>query len=159
MKRRKVISMARRGPKKQTFEERKAAGKVFDAEKIVKPMPGLSKTARAEWKRVAPTLHRLGLLTDIDRTALAGYCESFAMWIDCHKILQKEGYTVTVHQKNRKGEEVGTYYQQRPEVKIADMALGKIRDFCNDFGMNPTSRGKMTLPGEDENSKVVDMLD
>jgi len=39
------------------------------------------------------------------------------------------------------------------------MALSKIRDFCNDFGMNPTSRGKMTLPGENENSKVVDMLD
>ncbi len=151
--------MAKRGPKKQTFEERKANGKVFDSDEIVKPMPGLSSSARAEWKRVAPILHKLGLLTDIDRTALAGYCESFAMWKECQKILQKEGYTVTVHQKNRKGEEVGTYFQKRPEVEIADRALSKIRDFCNDFGMTPSSRGKMTLPGEDEDNSVVAMLD
>jgi len=151
--------MGNRGPKKQTYEEKKAAGKVLVANEIVKPIPGLSNDARTEWKRVAPILYKLGLLTDIDRTALAGYCESYSLWKACHRIMQKEGFTTTVHQKNRNGEEVGTYIQKRPEVEIADKALSKIRDFCNDFGMNPSSRGKMTLPGEEENDKVVDMLD
>ncbi len=41
MKTRKVISWQEEDRKKQTFEERKAAGKVLDAEEIVKPMPGL----------------------------------------------------------------------------------------------------------------------
>ena len=34
----------------------------------------LSPTAKAEWKRLAEALHRIGLLTQADRTALAAYC-------------------------------------------------------------------------------------
>src|SRR3989304_3311411 len=40
----------------------------------------LSPQAKAEWRRLAPELERLGLLTHLDRAAFAAYCQSFAQW-------------------------------------------------------------------------------
>lgn len=34
----------------------------------------LSPEARAEWERITPRLHELGLVAEIDRAALASYC-------------------------------------------------------------------------------------
>jgi len=38
----------------------------------------LSDDAKKEWKRLAPELERLGLLTVLDMAAFAGYCQSYA---------------------------------------------------------------------------------
>ena len=35
----------------------------------------LSPTAKAEWKRLAQSLNAIGLLTQVDRAALAAYCQ------------------------------------------------------------------------------------
>jgi P27 family predicted phage terminase small subunit len=40
----------------------------------------LEADAAAEWARVAPMLHRLGLLTKIDGQALATYCQTWGRW-------------------------------------------------------------------------------
>ena len=37
--------------------------------------PHLSAVARAEWERVAETLHRMRVLTTVDRAALAASCD------------------------------------------------------------------------------------
>src|SRR5215813_4818923 len=42
----------------------------------------LSAEAKAEWERLAPELARLGLLSRIDRGALAGYCEAWSDFVD-----------------------------------------------------------------------------
>ena len=42
------------------------------------PPAHLSDEARAEWRRVAPDLHRAGLLSIIDRTILAAYANPTA---------------------------------------------------------------------------------
>jgi phage terminase small subunit len=40
--------------------------------------PGeLADEAKIEWRRVAQALHRLGLLTRVDRAALAAYCQVY----------------------------------------------------------------------------------
>src|SRR5262249_42754142 len=38
----------------------------------------LDKEARKEWRRAAPELYALGVLTNLDRAALAAYCESWS---------------------------------------------------------------------------------
>ena len=40
--------------------------------------PHLSEPAREEWHRIAGTLHEMGVLTLVDRAALAAYCQSYA---------------------------------------------------------------------------------
>ena len=38
----------------------------------------LLREAKAEWRRVVPELERMGLLTTVDRAALATYCQAWA---------------------------------------------------------------------------------
>ena len=45
----------------------------------------LAPAARAEWRRVARTLHDMGVLTVIDRAALAAYCQSYAKWVEAER--------------------------------------------------------------------------
>jgi len=42
-----------------------------------KPPSFLGQIAKQEWRRVVPELHKLGILTKVDRAALAAYCESY----------------------------------------------------------------------------------
>lgn len=97
----------------------------------------LDPDAKREWKRVAPELERLGLLTQVDMAALAGYCQSYSVWKTCTETLREEGMTYTTD----KG-----YVGQRPEVAIAARALADVRAFCVQFGLTPSARARMTLP-------------
>lgn len=96
----------------------------------------LDKQAKQEWRRIAPLLERLGLLTEIDGAALAGYCQSYARWRQCQEVLAKDGLTFTT----------GTgYVQARPEVAIGNRALIEVRAFCVQFGLTPSARARMQL--------------
>src|SRR3970040_1699024 len=51
----------------------------------------LSPEAKVEWRRLAPELVRRGLLTPLDRAAFAGYCQSYAHWQQCQRVVVREG--------------------------------------------------------------------
>jgi len=104
---------------------------------LLEPPQHLNEVARAEWRRVAPELVRLGLLTDIDHTALEAYCASYARWLQAEAILSKAGLTFTTSEG---------YIQQRPEVIIARNSLQLIKVFCAEFGMTPSARARMVIP-------------
>ena len=48
----------------------------------------LAPVARTEWRRVARALHAMGVLTPIDRAALAAYCQSYAKWVEAEEQAQ-----------------------------------------------------------------------
>src|SRR4051812_31093346 len=60
----------------------------------------LTAGARAEWDRLAPELEANGLLTRVDRAALAGYCVLYARWAEAEEQLKERFVTV-----KRDGEE------------------------------------------------------
>lgn len=96
----------------------------------------LDREAKREWKRIAPALERLGLLTEVDGAALAGYCQSYARWKQCQEVLARDGLTF----------ETGTgYVAARPEVAIGNRALIEVRAFCVQFGLTPSARARMQL--------------
>lgn len=97
----------------------------------------LSAEAKKEWAVIAPELERLGLLTIIDGSALAGYCQSYARWKQAERVLDKDGFT---------RETESGFLQQRPEVSIAQKSLGLVAKFLVEFGMTPSSRARLTLP-------------
>lgn len=47
--------------------------------------------AKKEWKRMAEQLELLGLLTAVDMTAFAGYCQSYARWKVAEEFITKHG--------------------------------------------------------------------
>jgi P27 family predicted phage terminase small subunit len=101
-----------------------------------------------------------GLLTVVDRAALEAYCESYAQWKEAMEALRENGLTFAT--------ETG-YVQQRPEVAIANSAPKAMRAFMGEFGMTPSSRSRVRVPGKGEEadpfaeflaqSKVTEQLD
>ncbi len=113
----------------------------------------LSYQARAEWRRIVPELERLGLLTMVDRAALVGYCEAWARYTKAAKEIQK-GFTYEAIDKNFQMKRI-----KKPEVAICHDALNQIRTFCIEFGLTPSSRGKMNTaikpPEQDPLDKML----
>ena len=93
--------------------------------------------AKREWRRVAPELERLGLLTMVDGAAFAGYCQAYGRWVQAERALKKHGLTT----------ETSTgYLAPRPEVVISRQSLQLVKAFCSEFGLTPSARGRMTVP-------------
>ena len=50
----------------------------------------LSPEAREEWDRVAGELYDLGVLSAVDRAALAAYCQAYGRWVAAERELRRE---------------------------------------------------------------------
>ena len=94
----------------------------------------LPEAAKREWRRVAAELHTLGLLTRLDRAALAGYCEAWAQWLDAVAAVQRSGTIV----KAPSG-----YPIQNPHLAIANAAFARLRAMLVEFGMSPAARSRV----------------
>lgn len=101
----------------------------------------LESEAKREWRRVAPELERLGLLSHLDQQALAQYCQAYARWRAAEEVLSREG--LTYEYTNKAG---AVNILARPEVGISNAAQKIMRAICVEFGMTPSSRGRLVLP-------------
>ena len=50
--------------------------------------------ALAEWRRVTPLLADVGLITNLDRAVVAGYCMAWSRWLECERQLKVTGLIV-----------------------------------------------------------------
>jgi P27 family predicted phage terminase small subunit len=112
----------------------------------------LSSEAKAEWRRLAPELERLGLLTRLDRSSLAVYCEVFGEWRRAQRVIRERGHMyVTASGRVR----------ERPEVAIAGSAVKTMKAYAVEFGLTPSSRSRLSLeePITEEDDEFVRLLD
>ena len=115
--------------------------------------------AKKEWKRLAPELERLGLLTIIDKIAFAGLCQSYAKWKAAEEFIKKNGTTYRIPKMDKSGKVVSVYIAPFPEVAIANQSLRQIKSFASEFGLTPSSRGGIYLPGETLDDEFEALLD
>jgi len=109
---------------------------------VAPSVPGhLSADAKKEWRRVAKELHGLGLLTSIDRTALAAYCETYVTWVDALAQCRKLGLIV----KTTNGNAV-----QNPYLSVASQAEKRMRGWLSEFGMTPSSRTRINVEAAED---------
>jgi len=95
----------------------------------------LVREAKAEWKRMAQVLYKHGLLTEVDRAALAAYCQAYGRWVKAERMVTKHGMTDwTAH---------GTLTVS-PYVRIARQSMDDLRKLCLEFGLTPSSRSRVT---------------
>ena len=94
----------------------------------------LATVAKAEWRRVARTLHAMGVLTTIDRAALAAYCQSYARWVEAEERLKETPPLF----KTPSG-----YVQQSPWLAIANKQLELMGRCMVELGMTPASRSRV----------------
>ena len=96
----------------------------------------LHREAKREWRRIVPELVRLGLLAEVDRAALAAYCQSYATWWRMERDIEENG---DVQINARSGLE-----SARPQVAMRDKALDTMRRLLAEFGLTPSSRTRVS---------------
>ncbi len=103
----------------------------------------LDKEAKKEWRRLAPMLERLGVLTESDTGALTAYCEAWATWKSATQKIREFGLVL-------KHPTAGKLPVVSPYVTIADHALTQMRGLLVEFGMTPSSRARIHVPKKEQ---------
>lgn len=111
----------------------------FEAAGIEEPPAWLCDAARAEWRRLAPSLVVQGVLTAADRAAFVAYCEAFAQVEEASKRLKAEGYTVASKEGGPRA---------NPMVRIRNQALDQLHRWAAVFGLTPSARSKIVVATE-----------
>jgi P27 family predicted phage terminase small subunit len=111
----------------------------------------LSDEAKKEWRRIVPELEAVGLITRIDRAALAVYCQAWARWLEAEEALRKYGVMV----KSPNG-----FPMQSPYLAVANKAIEQMRGLLTEFGMSPASRTRISVQEpSDEDAEFEALLD
>jgi P27 family predicted phage terminase small subunit len=109
---------------------------------VPNPPKFLEGYAQAEWRRVAPSLHTLGLLSTLDIMPLAAYCVAYQHWRQAEERLgelaaQDESRGLLV--KVREG-----HARRNPLVQIAASAAADMLRYASEFGMSPAARTRIS---------------
>lgn len=96
--------------------------------------PHLSELARAEWDRIALVLYDMGVVTTVDRAALAAYCQAWARWAEAEEKLKE----TPVMLKTPSG-----YVQQSPWLSVANKQLELMGRYMAELGITPASRSRV----------------
>jgi P27 family predicted phage terminase small subunit len=94
--------------------------------------------AKKEWRRISPQLEKLGLITQMDRAALAVYCQAYARWADTEAKIKKLGDDGLIE------ETPSGYKQISVLLQISNRAAEQMHKFMAEFGMSPSSRSRVT---------------
>ena len=97
----------------------------------------LSQAAKTEWKRIAGTLHEMGLLTTVDRAVLATYCQSYGRWVEAEKKLAETPALIRTP---------SGYVQQSPWLSVANRQMELMGRAMAELGLTPASRSRIALP-------------
>lgn len=111
----------------------------------------LTGEARREWNRMAKQLFELGLLTEVDRAALAGYCQSWARWVQAEEEMRKPTFAMVTTTDSG-------YPVVSPWMGIANQAMKQMLRFLTEFGMTPAARSRVTVAKETEADPYEEFL-
>ena len=106
--------------------------------------------ARKYWKKQAPRLARLGLLTELDLDSLREWCMCRAFEDQANETLAREGLLIPVG-----GERTGL--KKNPAAQLSRDFGQRAAQIAAQFGMTPASRGRLSVP-EPTQGDVVDDL-
>jgi P27 family predicted phage terminase small subunit len=111
----------------------------------VKSPDWLDETARKEWDRVVDELIELGLMTNVDVSALGIYCDTYSKYVQATEALNS-GELVVEH-TNKSG---ATNLVPSPFINIQNKYADIIKKFLAEFGLTPSARAKLALPKKEE---------
>ena len=97
------------------------------------PPRTLDKKGKKEWRRMAKVLMGLGLLTELDLTALHMYCDAYERWRKYSAELEK-GFLIKTPSE---------FLRPSPYVAMARDALAQVKTMAEHFGMTPATRDRV----------------
>ncbi len=94
----------------------------------------LNPSAKAEWKRLASELQRLRILSQLDRAALAAYCQAYGRWVEAERQLKETPTLIRLP---------SGYIQPSPWLGIANKQLELMHRYMGELGLSPVSRSRV----------------
>lgn len=157
--------MGKRGPPRKPTELKLLQGVPGGAHKLnkheakpqklngSKPSRELSPEAKKVWRRMAPKLEVLGLLTNLDVEAFGRYCELSARYSECVKRLRTNNwqrYLPVYHEQSLEEKAAGVkprlkYLQELPDSVEFRRIPGELLRLEQHFGMTPASRSSLSV--------------
>jgi P27 family predicted phage terminase small subunit len=100
----------------------------------------LDKAAQREWRRLAPMLERMGVLTEADGIALANLCVDCSILQQAQESLSKTGL---LSKSGRSG-----LIHQSPLLNIIAITTDRVTRGLREFGLTPASRSRIQTNAE-----------
>jgi P27 family predicted phage terminase small subunit len=104
----------------------------------------LTPDAAEEWRRIVPELERIGVLTQVDGTALASYCMAFSRWVQAEKEITQYGVVIKEPILDKQGGYVGDRLKKNPACTAAMACQKEMRALMSLFGLDPSSRTRIS---------------
>ena len=120
-----------------------------EVKKVPDPPWFLDYYAKKEWKRVAPHLIEVGLLTEADISTFQDYCEVHAHCVRLHRKVHEEGYEFIIE---------SGYVQKRPITSILKDYMDQKRKLANQLGLTPAARTNIEVDLEKDEKKSVEEI-
>jgi P27 family predicted phage terminase small subunit len=102
----------------------------------------LTEAALAEWDRIVLELFAMKLLTNLDRAALAAYCQAYGRWSSAETALARmaahDAVTDGLIVKTKSGNLI-----QNPLVGAANKAMADMVRYAAEFGLTPSARTRV----------------
>jgi P27 family predicted phage terminase small subunit len=112
----------------------------------VSPPPFLSDDAKVEWGRMMQALVALKLVSSLDRSAFAAYCQAYGRWAQAERALaamrERDPHSAGLLVKT-----TGDNIVQNPLVGIANKAMSDMVRYAAEFGMTPSARVRLNGSG------------
>ena len=124
----------------------------------------LNEEGKKVWFRIAPMIHRNGLLTECDLILFARYCDMLPRWFQMKQFIEEHGETYEVR--------APVYEKSGTEKIIVDYTVVKVAlypqmklylDFAKalqiievEFGLSPSSRTRINAVEDDNNPTDLD---
>lgn len=108
--------------------------------KPLKPPVWMNKEGKKMFKRLAPIMQQLRLLTETDIESFSMCCQSYGDWRRHIDDIKENGeYYIYV---NKGGNENQV---ERPAVKLMHKAYERYKSMCTEFGLTPASKTRIEV--------------
>ena len=109
-----------------------------ELEELPPPPDWLAPIAIQMWEKIGPWLVSSKILTGSDIANLEAYCAAYARWRKAEEDIDKNGIVVMGLNSEIKN----------PACTVANEALKQMASFGSAIGLDPPSRARLAVPGE-----------
>ena len=106
----------------------------------------LGPEAREEWYRLIDALTQMGVVSVIDRGALAAYCQSWGRWVEAEEKLRETPLLVRTP---------SGYVMQSPWLTVANKQMELMGRYMAELGLTPAARSRIVSMKQDTGNDQI----
>lgn len=114
---------------------------------------GMSEAGKRAWRRFGRQLTEVGVMTTLDAAALRLLVDAWTGYLEAAEQLADAGQDMVIHTPSG-------YPVINPLISIANKKLSQVQSLLAEFGMTPSSRGRVvaTDPGDRDGPRGIRRL-